>query len=61
MQALIADGVIGDYRRPDLLRFGFAPLYVRYQDVWDAVETLASILSEKRYQREEFQRRQVVT
>ena len=61
MQALIAEGVIGDYRRPDLLRFGFAPLYVRYQDVWDAVETLASILSEKRYQREEFQRRQVVT
>ncbi len=45
MQALIARGVIGDHRPPDLLRFGFAPLYVSHTDVWDAVEVLADVLT----------------
>src|SRR5699024_10829904 len=44
MQALIARGVIGDYREPEVLRFGLTPLFLRYADVWDAVDTLADVL-----------------
>jgi kynureninase len=44
MQALIARGVIGDFRAPDVMRFGFGPLYVRYVDIWDAVAALEDIL-----------------
>jgi kynureninase len=44
MQALIARGVIGDYREPHIMRFGFTPLYTRHVDVWDAVEHLVQIL-----------------
>jgi kynureninase len=49
MKALIARGVVGDYREPEIMRFGFTPLYTRYADVWDAVETLADILDNKLY------------
>ncbi len=49
MQALIARGVIGDYREPHIMRFGFTPLYTRYADVWDAVEILADILDTGAY------------
>jgi kynureninase len=44
MQALIARGVIGDFRAPDVMRFGFGPLYVRHADVFDAVVALEEIL-----------------
>jgi kynureninase len=44
MQALIQRGVIGDYREPEIMRFGFTPLYTSYADVWDAVEILRDIL-----------------
>ncbi len=45
MQALIARGVIGDFRAPDLMRFGFAPLYNRFAEIVRAAEILAEILS----------------
>ena len=44
MQALIARGVIGDFRQPDVMRFGFAPLYISYVNVWDAVQALCTVL-----------------
>ncbi|MDB5960130.1 MAG: kynU [Massilia sp.] len=49
MQALIERGVIGDYREPSLMRFGFTPLYTSYADVWDAVEILRQILDDHAY------------
>jgi kynureninase len=49
MQALIARGVIGDYREPEIMRFGFTPLYTRFVDVWDAVEVLVDILDHEQY------------
>ena len=44
VQTLIERGVIGDFRQPDVMRFGFAPLYLRYVDVWDAAEAFATVL-----------------
>jgi kynureninase len=61
VQALIARGVIGDYRAPDILRFGFTPLYLRYVDVWDAVEHLKQVLDGNEWQQPGFARRNAVT
>jgi kynureninase len=49
MQALIARDVIGDYREPEIMRFGFTPLYTRFADVWDAVGILKDILDRRDY------------
>ena len=49
-QALIGRGVIGDMRAPDILRFGLTPLSLRFVDVWDAAETLRSILADGTWQ-----------
>ncbi len=61
MQALIARGVVGDFRAPDIMRFGFAPLYLRFADVWDAVQALRDILATGAWGRPEFHRRAAVT
>jgi len=63
VQALIARGVIGDFRagRPDILRFGFTPLYVGFEDVWHAVEHLRQVLVAQEWQRPEFNRQHAVT
>jgi len=61
MQALIARGVIGDFRAPDLMRFGFTPLYTRFADVVRAAEILADILATRAWDRPEFRERKAVT
>ncbi len=45
MKALIARGVIGDFRAPSTLRFGFSPLFLRYADIWKSAEILADIMA----------------
>lgn len=61
MQALIAAGVIGDFRAPDILRFGFAPLYNSMSDVTRAVAALAQILDQRTWDDAQFQARSAVT
>jgi kynureninase len=61
MQALIARGVIGDFRAPDILRFGCTPLYLRFTDIWDAVEILAEVVASGEYRQARFNRRAAVT
>jgi kynureninase len=73
VQALIARGVIGDFRAgdpstgsgrtetPDILRFGFTPLYTGFEDVWHAVENLKQVLETAEWQRPEFNQKHAVT
>lgn len=61
MQALIARNVIGDFREPDILRFGFAPLYVRYVDIWDTIAALKDIIATGAWNAPEFLARKSVT
>jgi kynureninase len=61
MQALIARGVIGDFRAPDLMRFGFTPLYTRYADMVRAAEILSDILKSREWDQPRFKTRAKVT
>ena len=67
MQALIARGVVGDFRKgddgqhPDILRFGFTPLYLGFEEVWHVVDHLRQVLETREWQRPEFNRQQAVT
>ena len=69
VQALIARGVIGDFRagdgdagsHPDILRFGFTPLYIGFEDVWNAVEHLKQVLDTGKWQKPEFNQKNAVT
>ncbi|MFZ2651042.1 MAG: kynureninase [Burkholderiaceae bacterium] len=61
MQALISRGVIGDFRAPDILRFGFAALYVRFIDVWNAVTALKDIMATNAWTQPQFHQRKAVT
>lgn len=57
MQALISRGVIGDFREPDILRFGLTPLYLRFEDVWRATQILREIIATAAWDRPELRAR----
>lgn len=61
VQALIARKVVGDFRAPDVLRFGFTPLYVRYVDVWDAVDRLVAVMASGEWREPRFHEVSAVT
>jgi kynureninase len=61
VQALIARGVVGDFRAPQVLRFGFTPLYLRYIDVWDAVEHFGQMLHRQEWREARFNHKAAVT
>lgn len=61
MQNLIARGVVGDFRAPDIIRFGFSPLYVRFADVWDSVEIMGEILDSESWRDPRFEEVAAVT
>lgn len=60
-QVLIEQGVIADFRAPNILRFGFTPLYTRYIDVFDAANILAEVMTHKRYTHEKYNKQCKVT
>jgi kynureninase len=61
MQALIAEGVIGDFRAPDIMRFGITPLYIGEAEIRRAAEKIAGVMGERRYDRPEYRARARVT
>ena len=60
-QALIADGVVGDFRAPDVIRFGLTPLYLGFEDIWQAVERIRAVLDSGRWRDPRFALRGKVT
>lgn len=54
VQALIERGVIGDFRQPNVMRFGFTPLYLRFVDIWDAANHLYEVMKTEEWKEERF-------
>ncbi len=61
VQALIARGVIGDFRAPDIIRFGITPLYLRHAELWDAARALGDVLATGAWREARYQGRRTVT
>ena len=61
MQAIIERGVIGDFRQPNLMRFGFTPLYTRFVDIWDAVIIIRDVMLSEAWRDAKYQQRNTVT
>ena len=61
VQAMIARGVVGDFRAPDLMRFGFAPLYIQYQQIWEAVDVMRQCIESRVWQHPQFLKTGAVT
>ena len=61
VQALIARRVVGDFRAPDIMRFGFTPLYLRHVDVWDAAANLVDVIETRAYDEPRFRARAKIT
>jgi kynureninase len=61
VQALIDRGIIGDFRAPNYMRFGFTPLYLSYIEVYNAAEQLRDILASKAWQKPMYQQKSAVT
>ncbi len=61
VQAMIEQGVTGDFRAPNLMRFGFTPLYIGYEQVWNAIEVLGDCLQREVWKDEKYDRRSLVT
>jgi kynureninase len=61
IQALIERNIVGDFRAPDNLRFGFTPLYLKYVDLWDTVDALVDIMSNEHWNQPQFLNKKAVT
>jgi kynureninase len=61
VQAMMARGIVGDFRAPDIARFGFSPLFLSYAQAWDAAKALAEVLANRAWDRPQFQQRAAVT
>lgn len=61
IRALVARGVIGDYREPEVLRFGITPLYLGYEDIWNAVQHLKAVMTHAEWNDPQYQTRSAVT
>jgi kynureninase len=61
VRAMMARGVVGDFRAPDIARFGFSPLFLGFAEVWEAAQILCEVLATRAWDRVEFQTRAAVT